>query len=108
MAHQWQTYAWSRGRKLDGIDMYQHKNGQELGGVFVDLNEAYVPGWSARGTSKRSAGEEDMEALQRSGGHLVARYVRAGATLHLANPGKDPVTVKEVRPSSLTRSSPRI
>ena len=38
-----------------------------------------------------------MEALQRSGGHLVAPYVRAGTTLHLANPGKDPVTVKEVK-----------
>ena len=97
VAHQWQTYAWSAGRKLDGIDMYQHKNGQELGGVSVDLNEAYVTGWSAADTSSPNAGEEDMEALQRSGGHLVAPYVRAGTTLHLANPGKDPVTVKEVK-----------
>lgn len=97
VAHQWQTYAWSGGLKLDGIDMYQHKNGQELGGVSVDLNEAYVSGWSAADTSGPNAGEDDMEALQRSGNHLVAPYVRAGMTLHLANPWNDQVAVKEVK-----------
>lgn len=36
----WQTYAWSGGNVLDGIHIYQYKNGVMLGGVSVDLNRA--------------------------------------------------------------------
>jgi hypothetical protein len=91
--HQWQTYAWSAGQKLAGMDLYQYQNGQQLAGVSVDLDEAYVAGWA--GTNTRRG--EDMEALQRAAGHLVAPYVHAGTTLHLANPGPKPIRVSEVK-----------
>lgn len=35
----WQTYAWSGGNVLDGIHLYQYKNGQDLNGA-VDFNKA--------------------------------------------------------------------
>ena len=45
--HLWQTYAWSNGQKLTGVDLYQYQNDQSLCGVDVDLDEAAVPGWMA-------------------------------------------------------------
>ena len=44
--HQWQTYAWSYGQKLAGIDVYQHLNDQTLCGVNVDFDEGFVSGWA--------------------------------------------------------------
>ncbi|MBI5117596.1 LysM peptidoglycan-binding domain-containing protein [Candidatus Poribacteria bacterium] len=35
----WQTYAWSGGQVLDGIHLFQYKNGQDLNGA-VDFTEA--------------------------------------------------------------------
>jgi len=35
----WQTYAWSGGQVLDGLHLYQYKNGQNLNGA-VDFTEA--------------------------------------------------------------------
>jgi len=44
--HFWQTYAWSRGRKSQYANIYQHKNGVTLAGHQVDLNESYGnEGW---------------------------------------------------------------
>lgn len=37
----WQTYAWSRGKKADGIHIYQYKNDIMENGIGVDLNEGY-------------------------------------------------------------------
>lgn len=42
----WQTYAWSRGRKADGINLYQHRNDIRANGIGIDLNESYGnEGW---------------------------------------------------------------
>ncbi|WP_372663246.1 glycoside hydrolase domain-containing protein [Cohnella sp.] len=38
----WQTYAWSGGKKSERAHLYQYKNNTKLGGVSVDLNEAYT------------------------------------------------------------------
>lgn len=35
----WQTYAWSRGQKLDDPNIYQFENDIEVNGVGVDLDE---------------------------------------------------------------------
>jgi hypothetical protein len=37
----WQTYAWSGGQVLDGIHLYQYRNGVKLGNGTVDLCRAY-------------------------------------------------------------------
>ncbi|PYI52559.1 glycoside hydrolase domain-containing protein [Paenibacillus flagellatus] len=42
----WQTYAWSRGRKADGIHLYQYRNDIDVNGVGIDMNESYGnEGW---------------------------------------------------------------
>ncbi|MEJ8546637.1 DUF1906 domain-containing protein [Brevibacillus borstelensis] len=38
-SHFWQTYAWSKGRLSHAANIYQYKNGQELAGHQVDLND---------------------------------------------------------------------
>ncbi|UUZ86789.1 DUF1906 domain-containing protein [Paenibacillus sp. P26] len=35
----WQTYAWSRGAKLDDPNMYQYKNDIVQNGIGIDLDE---------------------------------------------------------------------
>jgi hypothetical protein len=37
----WQTYAWSRGNKADGIHIYQYKNDITVNVIGVDLNDGY-------------------------------------------------------------------
>ncbi len=41
----WQTYAWSAGRVLPGIHLYQYRNAQTLGGVAVDYCRTSVADW---------------------------------------------------------------
>ncbi|RKN85873.1 DUF1906 domain-containing protein [Paenibacillus ginsengarvi] len=42
----WQTYAWSRGHKADGIHLYQHRNDIQVNGIGIDLDESYGDeGW---------------------------------------------------------------
>ncbi|PYI57007.1 DUF1906 domain-containing protein [Paenibacillus flagellatus] len=42
----WQTYAWSRGRKADGIHIYQYKNDVTVNGIGIDYDESYgSEGW---------------------------------------------------------------
>ncbi|MBD2860523.1 DUF1906 domain-containing protein [Paenibacillus oceani] len=44
----WQTYAWSRGHKAEGIHLYQYRNDIVVNGVRIDLNDSYGDegGWS--------------------------------------------------------------
>lgn len=45
-SHYWQTYAWSRGRQADFINIYQHLNDIPMLGVQIDLDEGYGnEGW---------------------------------------------------------------
>ncbi len=44
----WETYAWSRGRVLDGIDLYQYENDVDLAGIKVDRDRAFVVNWSSQ------------------------------------------------------------
>lgn len=41
--HFWQTYAWSRGKKSNHANVYQHKNDTKISGInlTLDLNESY-------------------------------------------------------------------
>lgn len=44
--HFWQTYAWSRGKKSERANIWQYKNGAQVAGIAVDLNESYGnEGW---------------------------------------------------------------
>lgn len=44
--HFWQTYAWSAGKKSARANVWQYKNGQNVAGHPVDLNESYGDeGW---------------------------------------------------------------
>ncbi|RKN74990.1 DUF1906 domain-containing protein [Paenibacillus ginsengarvi] len=54
----WQTYAWSRGRKADGIHIYQYQNDITVNGISVDMDEGYGDncGWSLR----QAAEQEEM------------------------------------------------
>ena len=45
MTHLWQTFAWSAGARLAGIDLYQFQNSVTVCGAEVDLDEASVAGW---------------------------------------------------------------
>lgn len=55
----WQTYAWSGGNKLDGMHVYQYRNGQTIGGAAVDFNEGYDDAslWLSEETSPAPAPE---------------------------------------------------
>ncbi|NHN28600.1 DUF1906 domain-containing protein [Paenibacillus agricola] len=45
-SHFWQTYAWSRGKKSDLMNIYQYQNDIVVNGIGVDLNEGYGnEGW---------------------------------------------------------------
>jgi hypothetical protein len=63
----WQTYAWSKGRRISGIHIYQYDNGpQGLGkpmhGINVDLDEAQGDvGWWSTGAP---AVQEPPEAIE--------------------------------------------
>lgn len=64
--HYWQTYAWSRGRKADGIHLYQYRNDIVVNGVRIDLNDSYGDegGWSM--VTKYSLQPEDVnEVIER-------------------------------------------
>lgn len=63
----WQTYAWSKGRRISGIHIYQYDNGpsglgKPMHGINVDLDEAQgdVGWWSTRASSQ----EEPAKAIK--------------------------------------------
>ena len=39
-SHYWQTYAWSRGQRSGGVNIYQYQNDIEQHGVRIDRNES--------------------------------------------------------------------
>jgi len=44
--HFWQTYAWSRGKRSDHVNLYQNRNNVQVAGIAVDLNESFGnEGW---------------------------------------------------------------
>lgn len=79
----WQTYAWSRGRKVEGIHIYQYDNGpkglgQWLHGVNVDLDTASGnAGWwdtlsgESQEVTERMLNKEDADKVI---GFLKAAY----------------------------------
>lgn len=45
-AHFWQTYAWSKGKRSNHANLYQHRNNVQAAGIAVDLNESFGnEGW---------------------------------------------------------------
>jgi hypothetical protein len=66
--HFWQTYAWSRGKRSQRANIYQHKNGVTLAGHTVDLNESYGgEGWwdTSRKEAKPKMDPKDAEKIIR-------------------------------------------
>ncbi|NHN33581.1 DUF1906 domain-containing protein [Paenibacillus agricola] len=65
-SHYWQTYAWSRGKVVDGIHIYQFRNDIEVNGIGVDLNESYgAEGWwSLAAIEEEKEAEDGMEKQQ--------------------------------------------
>jgi hypothetical protein len=62
--HAWQTYAWSHGQKSQHANIYQYKNGQQMAGITVDLNESYGgEGWWNTMTNTKT--EIDKDAAQK-------------------------------------------
>lgn len=109
----WQTYAWSGGNVLDGIHLYQYRNGQELNGA-VDFNRsmqdnygqpskfggaqpsptpAPAPQPSAAGTYTVVSGDTlsgiaqrfgtTVDALAKLNGIANPNFIRAGAVLRI-------------------------
>ncbi|MEF3302382.1 DUF1906 domain-containing protein [Paenibacillus sp. GYB003] len=61
----WQTYAWSRGRKADGIHIYQYRNDIRANGIGIDLDESYGDeGWWS-GVGYRLKAEDVNEIIER-------------------------------------------
>jgi hypothetical protein len=54
----WQTYAWSGGHLHPAAQLYQHRNGQVLDGVEVDLNRAYAANFGQWPTTR----EDELSA----------------------------------------------
>lgn len=91
----WQTYAWSRGRKADGLHIYQYDNGpkglgQPINGVNVDLDEASVEvgWWNTLDAGKQppenpKGGEEEYMLIKEDANKIIAflkaAYMAAGS-----------------------------
>jgi hypothetical protein len=95
-----QTYAWSGGRVLPGVDLYQHQNGVQLCGGTVDLCTALTDQPGFWGDTPASAGptwqdgrsfpEEHMQS------HLGQVIIRGGLGWAPLPQGVDPATVVSV------------
>jgi hypothetical protein len=73
----WQTYAWSKGRRIGGIHLYQYDNGpsglgKPMHGINVDLDEAQgdVGWWSTNPPAVPLPAEEAGKELEE---HMLAK-----------------------------------
>ncbi|MNC28517.1 hypothetical protein D3C76_761440 [compost metagenome] len=84
----WQTYAWSKGRKADGIHIYQYDNGpkglgQPIHGVNVDLNlSSGDAGWwntlsAVIQQPDSSAGEVNDYMLNKEDANKIIAFIQA-------------------------------
>lgn len=84
----WQTYAWSKGRKLDGIHIYQYDNGpkglgQPIHGVSVDLDQSSgdVGWWNtlplAIQQPDASTGEVNDYMLNKEDANKIIAFIQA-------------------------------
>lgn len=75
-SHFWQTYAWSKGRLSYAANLYQYKNGQELAGHQVDLNDGLGnEGWWDTNPQKVDNNTIDKVAAQKVIDVLGAVYM---------------------------------
>jgi hypothetical protein len=59
-SHFWQTYAWSRGKKSELMNIYQYQNDIVVNGIGVDLNEGHGnEGWWNTNSTEPIEAEED-------------------------------------------------
>ncbi|QQZ60527.1 DUF1906 domain-containing protein [Paenibacillus sonchi] len=83
----WQTYAWSKGRKAEGIHIYQYDNGpkglgQPIYGVNVDLNQSSgdVGWWNTLTTIQQPdgcAGEVNDYMLNKEDANKIIAFIQA-------------------------------
>ncbi|OKP75657.1 hypothetical protein A3842_19580 [Paenibacillus sp. P3E] len=84
----WQTYAWSRGRKAEGIHLYQYDNGpkglgQPIHGVNVDINlSSGDAGWwntlaAVPSTPTHSDGEVKEYMLNQEDAKKIIAFIQA-------------------------------
>lgn len=82
----WQTYAWSGGRVLSGIHVYQYKNGQTINGGSVDFCRSYQPEFGQSATSAAVASvvgkDKEMKLIWNTtgGGYLLTEDGMTGLT----------------------------
>lgn len=104
-SHFWQTYAWSKGRLSHAANLYQYKNGQQLAGHQVDLNDGLGnEGWwdtNPQKVEKHVNNQIDREAAEKVIGVLGAlwsasldKQVQAAAHF-AANSLRDAVGIQE-------------
>ncbi|MCD9025733.1 DUF1906 domain-containing protein [Cohnella silvisoli] len=82
--HFWQTYAWSYGKKSVKANIYQHLNGQIVGGVTVDFNQSFgnEGWWNTKKTPKPEPNNEvktmnEVDANMIIKKHLQPEYAAA-------------------------------
>lgn len=73
----WQTYAWSRGVKVPGIQVYQYQNDITVNGIGIDRNDSYGDeGWW---TTLPTVEEEVKEyMLKVEDADKIIRFLSAG------------------------------
>lgn len=75
----WQTYAWSKGKKSQLANIFQHQNGVTVAGHPVDLNESYggEGWWSLRPAAPKPA---DRVTVIANGARCPDGEIRDGKT----------------------------
>jgi hypothetical protein len=76
----WQTYAWSDGKILPYIHLYQYRNGQLINGGKVDFDRAYRPNYG-----------QWPQPLPPSTGQRYKVTIRGGAVRLFSEPGGSPI-----------------
>ncbi|MEK3792877.1 DUF1906 domain-containing protein [Paenibacillus sp. FSL R7-0204] len=97
----WQTYAWSKGRKAEGIHIYQYDNGpkglgQPVHGVNVDLNQSSGEAgwWSTQSAAVPAPGNvngegKDYMMKKEDAGKIIAFLQAAYMAAGNAESGKE-------------------
>lgn len=76
----WQTYAWSDGKVLPYVHLYQYRNHQKINGGLVDLDRAYRPNYG-----------QWPQPLPPSTGQRYKVTIRGGAVRLFSEPGGAPI-----------------
>lgn len=76
----WQTYAWSKGTKVPGIQIYQYQNDITVNGIGIDRDESYggEGWWNALPKPVEAEKEEEEYMLNTEDANKIIRFLSAG------------------------------